>query len=58
MRRRVRKAAPVIDRPGGTLPSLRTTYPAPIARRLHELAESNPSPEVYYRERARILADA
>ncbi len=40
---------------GGILPSLRTTYPAHIARALHALAESRPTPAHYAAERARIL---
>ena len=42
-------------RGGGILPSYRPTYPARIARALHALAESRPTPETYARERARIL---
>ena len=45
-------------RGGGILPSIRTTYPAHIARQLHALAESRPDPETYARERASILEAA
>lgn len=37
------------------LPVIRTTYTATVRQRLHALAESNPTPERYERERARIL---
>ena len=40
---------------GGILPSYRTAYPAHIARALHALAQSNPTPTEYRTERARIL---
>ena len=40
---------------GKFLPTYRTTYPASVARVLHALAESNPSPTEYRTERARIL---
>jgi len=46
---------PSIDRPGGSMPMLRPHYPARIAKLLPALAESNPTPERYARERARIL---
>lgn len=44
-----------IYRPGGTLPSLRTTYTRDQRAALWRLAESNPTPIEYHRERARIL---
>ena len=41
---------------GGILPSYRTTYPAHIARALHELAESRPKSAAEYEARkAEIL---
>jgi hypothetical protein len=43
---------------GGTMPSLRTTYPAAVRAALHALAESNPDPLTYARERERILGGA
>lgn len=42
-------------RGGGILPTYRTHYPATIARQLHALAESRPTPAEYAREKARIL---
>ena len=42
-------------RGGGMLPSLRTTYSYHQRLALWRLAESNPSPEEYQREKARIL---
>jgi hypothetical protein len=42
---------------GKFLPTYRTTYPRAIREALHALAESNPTPETYHRERARILGD-
>ena len=42
-------------RGGGILPSYRPTYPARIARQLHDLAERRPPWPEYLRERARIL---
>ena len=33
-------------------------YPAAVARALHALAESNPTPQRYAEERARILKEA
>ena len=43
---------------GGSMPSLRTTYPAHVRRALNDLAESNPTPERYRAERERILGGA
>lgn len=40
---------------GGILPSIRPHYHPRVARALHALAESRPTPEAYARERARIL---
>ena len=45
----------LIDRAGGTLPSLRTTYTLEQRKALWELAMSNPTWERYHREKARIL---
>lgn len=42
-------------RGGGMLPCLRPRYTVAEARALFELAESNPTPERYAKERARIL---
>lgn len=39
---------------GGCLPT-RPHYPASVARALHALAESRPTPETYARKKARIL---
>jgi hypothetical protein len=45
----------VPGRGGGMLPTYRTTYSYHQRLALWRLAESNPSPEVYQREKARIL---
>ena len=42
---------------GASLPTYRTTYPQHIARRLFELAESNPTPDQYRQRKEAILAD-
>ena len=49
---------PEFPRGGGMLPSYRTTYTPAQRAALARLAESNPTPEAYARERARILANA
>jgi hypothetical protein len=49
------RGQPLIDRPGGAMPMLRPHYPARIARQLHDLAESNPTPAEYAAAKRRIL---
>jgi hypothetical protein len=46
------------DKPGGgCLPVYRTTYTLAQRKALNALAESNPTPEEYRQERARILSE-
>lgn len=42
---------------GKFLPTYRTTYSLAVREALHALAESNPTPDQYHRERARILGE-